>query len=277
MSTETPEFTVEWNDKTQDFLLSVGIPVTKLSDEIIEKITMCKGEYIPHKKKFLIPHAKLCILLDECFDYFSEESLVHIAKLLDKSNSDANGIRLKEHTEEKIREKSVRKSKQAFSKKIEAPKTTKSAIELFNDKIKETTFANPLVEESPDKEDRHHGKKEDKYREMREDKFREKREEDKQERREDKFREKREEDKQERREDKFREKKEEDKPVRREDKFREKKEERYRERRERKHREKKEDLVNVDSRDTLSKQVLLDYVSNLRHRMEKIEKYIKKM
>jgi len=217
MSAEaTPSFTVEWNEKSQDFLLSVGMPVTKLSDEIIEQITTCKGEYLPQKKVFLIPHAKLCTLLDECFDYFSEESLVHIAKMLDKSNANKEELKMKEVAEEKVREKSVSKSKNSSHKKIEAPKSGKTSAELFNDKIKTSRFHEEVEDESKN------GRKKHRTEERRDSR---------------------------------------------------KNEVDMRESRLEKH----EPRVELQDENMMKKQVLLDYVSDLRHRMEKLEKYIKKM
>jgi hypothetical protein len=220
MSAEaTPNFTVEWNEKSQDFLLSVGMPVTKLSDEIIEQITTCKGEYLPHKKMFLIPHAKLCTLLDECFDYFSEDSLVHIAKMLDKSNANKEELKMKEVAEEKVREKSVSKSKTSSHKKIEAPKSGKTSAELFHDKIKTSRFQEELEDESKNGRKKHR-------------KDSEKNETDRRE----------------------------SGTMSRMEMGR-----------------KNETPIEFQDENTMKKQVLLDYVSELRHRMEKLEKYIKKM
>lgn len=103
-STEAPvNFTVDLFEKTKDFALHTGIPSSKMSDEMIEKISKGGAEYHPSKKTWVIPHDKLCDLLDECFDYFTEESLVNISKLLDKANVD-------KEIKDKVREKSVNKA-----------------------------------------------------------------------------------------------------------------------------------------------------------------------
>jgi hypothetical protein len=103
-SSENPvNFTVDLFEKTKDFALHTGIPASKMSDEMIEKISKGGAEYHPSKKTWVIPHAKLCDVLDECFDYFTEESLVNISKLLDKANVD-------KEIKDKVREKSVNKA-----------------------------------------------------------------------------------------------------------------------------------------------------------------------
>jgi hypothetical protein len=100
----------------KDFLLFTGVPSHRLEEEVVKKITKCKGEYLPEQKAFKIPHGELCNLLDECFDYFTEESLLEIAALLDKSGADAS-------TKERVREKSVSKSHHRHAK--EKPKEEK--------------------------------------------------------------------------------------------------------------------------------------------------------
>jgi hypothetical protein len=75
-----------------------------MEDEVVERITKCKGEYLPNKKGFLIPKDELCNLIDECFDYFTQESLLSISTLLENNGAD-------HATKERVREKSVSKNK----------------------------------------------------------------------------------------------------------------------------------------------------------------------
>jgi hypothetical protein len=110
-SSEEPSFTVELHGS--DFILHTGVPSHRLSEEIVKKITKCKGEYDPSDKGFVVPHGELCNLLDECFDYFTEESLLSIASLVDGSTADQN-------TKDRVREKSVSKSRASKKKKEES-------------------------------------------------------------------------------------------------------------------------------------------------------------
>lgn len=111
-SSESPvNFTVDLFEKTKDFSLRTGILAAKMSDEMIDKIVKGGGEYHPSKKTWVVPHSKLCDLLDECFDYFTEESLVNISKLLDKANVD-------KEIKDKVREKSVSKSGGSQKKEV---------------------------------------------------------------------------------------------------------------------------------------------------------------
>ena len=110
-ASEEPSFTVELHGN--DFMLHTGVASHRLEDEVVQKITKCKGEYIPSSKGFVIPHGELCNLLDECFDYFSEESLLSIASMVENTAVDQS-------TKERVREKSASKSKAPKKKKDEA-------------------------------------------------------------------------------------------------------------------------------------------------------------
>ena len=110
-ASEEPSFTVDLHGN--DFMLHTGVASHRLEDEVVQKITKCKGEYIPSSKGFVIPHGELCNLLDECFDYFSEESLLSIASMVENTAVDQS-------TKERVREKSASKSKAPKKKKDEA-------------------------------------------------------------------------------------------------------------------------------------------------------------
>lgn len=122
-------FTVDLNEKSKDFILNTGIPAAKMNDEMIDKITKAGGEYQPQKKNWVVPYNKLCDLLDECFDYFTEDSLVNISKLLDKAN-------VEKEIKDKVREKSVSKSKGMQHKRQSRP-------------------VPPMIKEEDDEEDFH--------------------------------------------------------------------------------------------------------------------------
>lgn len=110
-ASEEPSFTVDLHGN--DFMLHTGVASHRLEDEVVKKITKCKGEYIPSSKGFVIPHGELCNLLDECFDYFSEESLLSIASMVENTAVDQS-------TKERVREKSASKSKAPKKKREEA-------------------------------------------------------------------------------------------------------------------------------------------------------------
>ena len=99
---EELSFTIDLYDK--DFILYTGVSARRMEDEVVEKITKCKGEYLPSKKGFLVPKDELCNLIDECFDYFTQESLLNISNLLENNGAD-------HVTKERVREKSVSKAK----------------------------------------------------------------------------------------------------------------------------------------------------------------------
>jgi hypothetical protein len=99
---EELSFTIDLHDK--DFILYTGVSARRMEDEVVERITKCKGEYLPNKKGFLIPKDELCNLIDECFDYFTQESLLSISTLLENNGAD-------HATKERVREKSVSKNK----------------------------------------------------------------------------------------------------------------------------------------------------------------------
>ena len=142
-----PQFTMTLHDKTNDFLLNTGIPSTKMDDELLDKINKCNCEYLPHKKSFRVPKDDLCTLLDECFDYFSEDSLINIAKLLDNAKADEKIVK-------EVREKSVSKSKQ------QKPLDHSSKSKKKEEKLK------PIDEKSPQKNELEVEKEADKEREV---------------------------------------------------------------------------------------------------------------
>jgi hypothetical protein len=158
-SSEDLCFTIDLHGK--DFILNTGVPSHKLDDSVVDKITKCKGEYSPERKGFIIPIGELCNLLDECFDYFTEESLVHISDLLEKNGADVA-------TKERVREKSVSKNKS--KKKLELPAVTREDIEKHNRKEEERL--------SKKEEDRFSKKEEERLSKKEEDRFSKKEESD---------------------------------------------------------------------------------------------------
>jgi hypothetical protein len=186
-----PEFTMTLLDDSDDFQLHTG--ESKLEKEVQDKIAKCKGEYLRDRKSFRIPKDKLCELLDECFDYFSEESLMNIAALLDSSKADERVVR-------EVRERSVSKSKQ--QKPLEPARKKMKPIEERETSLeKEDTRARKERERKEEKE-----RKEKEEREKKEEKERKEKEE--KERKEKEEREKKEKEEKEKKEKEEREKKE---------------------------------------------------------------------
>jgi flagellar biosynthesis GTPase FlhF len=157
-----PEFTMTLLDDSDDFQLHTG--ESKLEKEVQDKIAKCKGEYLRDRKSFRIPKDNLCELLDECFDYFSEESLMNIAALLDSSKADERVVR-------EVRERSVSKSKQ--QKPLEPARKKMKPIEERETSLeKEDTRARKERERKEEKE-----RKEKEEREKKEEKERKEKEE----------------------------------------------------------------------------------------------------
>jgi len=154
---EELSFTIDLHDK--DFILYTGVSARRMEDEVVERITKCKGEYLPNKKGFLIPKDELCNLIDECFDYFTQESLLSISTLLENNGAD-------HATKERVREKSVSKNKarakpQKEDSKEDRPKEDRAKPQKEDskeDRPKEDR-AKPQKEDS--KEDRAKPQKED--------------------------------------------------------------------------------------------------------------------
>jgi flagellar biosynthesis GTPase FlhF len=195
-----PEFTMTLLDDSDDLQLHTG--EAKLEKEVQDKIAKCNGEYLRDRKSFRIPKEDLCLLLDECFDYFSEESLMNIAALLDSSKADERVVR-------EVRERSVSKSKQ--QKPLEPARKKMKPIEERESLEKEDTRTRKEREKKEEKE-----RKEKEEREKKEEKERKEKEE----------REKKEE--KERKEKEEREKKEEKERKEKEEKERKEKEEKER-------------------------------------------------
>lgn len=187
-----PEFTMTLLDDSDDFQLHTG--ESKLEKEVQDKIAKCKGEYLRDRKSFRIPKDNLCELLDECFDYFSEESLMNIAALLDSSKADERVVR-------EVRERSVSKSKQ--QKPLEPARKKMKPIEERETSLeKEDTRARKERERKEEKE-----RKEKEEREKKEEKERKEKEE--REKKEEKERKEREEKEKKEREEKEKKEKEE--------------------------------------------------------------------
>jgi hypothetical protein len=160
-SSEDLCFTIDLHGK--DFILNTGVPSHKLDDSVVDKITKCKGEYSPERKGFIIPIGELCNLLDECFDYFTEESLVHISDLLEKNGADVA-------TKERVREKSVSKNKS--KKKLELPAVTREDIEKHNRKEEERLSKKEEERLSKKEEDRLSKKEEERQKSKKDDEHR---------------------------------------------------------------------------------------------------------
>jgi hypothetical protein len=156
-----PEFTMTLLDDSDDLQLHTG--EAKLEKEVQDKIAKCNGEYLRDRKSFRIPKEDLCLLLDECFDYFSEESLMNIAALLDSSKADERVVR-------EVRERSVSKSKQ--QKPLEPARKKMKPIEERESLEKEDTRTRKEREKKEEKE-----RKEKEEREKKEEKERKEKEE----------------------------------------------------------------------------------------------------
>ena len=94
--------------KGSDFVLQTGVTLAFLKDNF-QSETRYLSSFENNGTDFLIPRMKLCDVLDNCFDHFTEESLVSITKLLNKDTE--SGLR------DQIREKSISKRKQSGSRK----------------------------------------------------------------------------------------------------------------------------------------------------------------
>ena len=156
-----PEFTMTLLDDSDDLQLHTG--EAKLEKEVQDKIAKCNGEYLRDRKSFRIPKEDLCLLLDECFDYFSEESLMNIAALLDSSKADERVVR-------EVRERSVSKSKQ--QKPLEPARKKMKPIEERESLEREDTRTRKEREKKEEKE-----RKEKEEREKKEEKERKEKEE----------------------------------------------------------------------------------------------------
>jgi hypothetical protein len=76
------DFHVTKKAGTDGFILHTGVALDDL-----EKHTKDEFDYLIDfykSNEFYIPRHKLCELLDKCFDHFSEDSLIHITKLLNQ-------------------------------------------------------------------------------------------------------------------------------------------------------------------------------------------------
>ena len=143
---EELSFTIDLHDK--DFILYTGVSARRMEDEVVERITKCKGEYLPNKKGFLIPKDELCNLIDECFDYFTQESLLNISTLLENNGAD-------HATKERVREKSVSKNKaRSKPQKEEAKEDRPKEDRTKEDRTKEDRPKEDRPKEDRTKEDR---------------------------------------------------------------------------------------------------------------------------
>ena len=84
-----------------EFIIVTGISYTKLAMDYPQESSYLTT-FNREGDDFVVPRHQLCNVLDRCFDHFTEESLVHITKLLDKNE---------EAMRERIHEQSVSKKK----------------------------------------------------------------------------------------------------------------------------------------------------------------------
>ena len=89
-----------------DFVLIAGVSRAQLKERFPSEFNYLTS-YELLGEDYVIPRAKLCRLLDECIDHFSEESLIQITKLLDKKSE----VDLREQ----VKERSI--SKRRMTKK----------------------------------------------------------------------------------------------------------------------------------------------------------------
>lgn len=66
-----------------DFILNTGVSREVLQEKYNTDARIL-SEYKNNGEEFLIPRAKLCEILDLCFDHFTEDSLLAITKLLNR-------------------------------------------------------------------------------------------------------------------------------------------------------------------------------------------------
>jgi len=168
-----PEFTMTLLDDSDDFQLHAGD--SKLEKEIQDKIAKCNGEYLRDRKSFRIPKDNLCELLDECFDYFSEESLMNIAALLDSTKADERVVR-------EVRERSISKSKQQKplepARKKMKPIEERESIEKEDARIRKERKEKEEKKEKEERKEKERKEKEEKEeKEKKERKEKEEREE----------------------------------------------------------------------------------------------------
>ena len=121
-----------------EFLLDTGLSLSRLSTEYNDVYDYLNG-FVIKGDYFVIPRSKLCDLLDRCFDHFTEESLMSITKLLDKSD---------EVIRDKITEHSVSKKKKTAEKKV------RERLETHHEEKKDSTPREVYLKEKQEEQRR---------------------------------------------------------------------------------------------------------------------------
>lgn len=125
--------------KGHEFLLDTGITMSRLMEYKPDYEYLQGFERVD--EYYSIPRSKLCDVLEKCFDHFTEESMMAIIKLLDKSD---------EVIREKITEHSVSKKKKTAEKKV------RERVEVHDDK-KENTPRELYLKDKEDERRRSQG------------------------------------------------------------------------------------------------------------------------
>jgi len=93
------DFQVE--KRKNNFVIHTGLPISVLTTDYPSEASYLSAYRV--ENEYLVPRNQLCNVLDRCFDHFTEESLIHITRLLDKNDDELR---------DRIQEQSVSKRKQ---------------------------------------------------------------------------------------------------------------------------------------------------------------------
>jgi hypothetical protein len=105
----------QFKKRGNEFLLDTGMTLSDLASNYKQEYDSLSS-FKTYDNYFIVPRIQLCDVLDNCFDHFTEDSLMNITKLLDKND---------EVLRDKITEHSV-------SKKKKMERDRKKEKELFN-------------------------------------------------------------------------------------------------------------------------------------------------
>ena len=124
--------------KGYEFLLDTGLSLPRLFEHRDAYDYLTSG-FENKDEYFVIPRSKLCDLLDRCFEHFTEDSLMAITKLLDKSD---------EVIRDKITEHSVSKKKKTVEKKV------RERLETHHEEKKDSTPREVYLKEKQEEQRR---------------------------------------------------------------------------------------------------------------------------
>ena len=94
------DFQVE--KRKNNFVILTGLPIHSFTNDYPAEATFLSA--FLEGDEYIVPRHQLCNVLDRCFDHFTEDSLIHITKLLDKNDDELR---------DRIQEQSVSKRKQS--------------------------------------------------------------------------------------------------------------------------------------------------------------------